>query len=38
MLADFSKNSTEDQLFDLFKGRLRQGQARALAKKCKINV
>ena len=35
MLADFSKQMSEDQLFDLFKRRLGAGQARALAKKCK---
>lgn len=35
MLADFSARMTEDELFDLLKGRLGYGQARILAKKCK---
>jgi choline-sulfatase len=35
MLTDFAEQMSEDQLFDLFKGRLGPGQARALAKKYK---
>lgn len=35
ILADFSEKMTEEQLFDMFKGRFGPGQARALAKKCK---
>lgn len=35
MLADFSKRLSEDQLFELFRRRLGDGQARALAKKYK---
>jgi len=34
ILADFAERMTENELFDLFKGRLGPGQARALAKKC----
>lgn len=36
ILADFSQKMTEDQLFNMFKGRLGPGQARAMAKKCKL--
>ena len=35
ILADFAVRMTEDQLFDMFKGRLGPGQARALAEKFK---
>jgi choline-sulfatase len=35
ILADFARNMTEDQLFDMLISRLGPGQARILAKKCK---